>query len=234
MLVFNKLHPYSTCLILDHPFALPNMILERVSLDTDSNSSFVSLSTDKNHTKQVNICFDSLADVIFINEKKYRCVWDAAVIKYEEQIGTINSKYVETSVSILNEKTFDYIHKAKNLYESLNRIKLGKGSFDDILPLDSILAVSYIANTPCVLDPINIINRGQSILDVMSIEQIDNFSYKRYINKNSLNKTKSEPHMLLALKPKKKKSAKSILVTRKVSDIVTLLPILEDIKLSFI
>lgn len=233
-MVYNKLYPYYVRLTLEHPFVLPTVLLENVSLDTDSNSSFINKCIDKDHVRKINIWFDSLADMIFINGRKYRCIWDEAVIKYEDENGAINSKFVEPSVRIFNEKTFNYINMAKQLYIDFNKIKQGQGSFNELSPLKSILVVSSIGGVPCVLEPVGVINRGQSILDVISMDDINQYAYKRYINSKSLNNIKNEPNLLLALKPKKKKSAKSILITRKLSDIITILPIIDEVTLSIV
>ena len=210
----------------DFPYIIPQEVLDFVSIETTTNSCFL---TSNVRSRGICIEFKTISDLVLLNTTKYCEVWDQAVI-HDHGGCPIITPYTSKAIKRMNIDLCDFIQSINDSMLNFSLFLELKCIYTNQLNNRNVL---FECAKKMALGTIDVaINRGESVSDVVTAEYLSNFSCSDTIK--TPEKVRDCLSFLISCKPKKKKNANNKLFLKKGSDIVLVIPTNAYFKLTII
>lgn len=200
-------------------YKIPDVLLENIQLELNALGLFIDKQRDGKRSVLI-LHVEDLNDIYTLNLNHFINIWQAALSNYYDVSNSAYSNCVQKGINNILNAIVEFISEFVFLNNSLS---------NNLLETDSCEAIVSVNGEARLSKPIAVLQRGACVMDVISKEELSNYSYKRNIRDTSLDLPRRTSALLLGLKPKRKTKAKTELLLCSAEKLVYLVPNHSDI-----
>ncbi len=220
---------------LPYGYRIPDSILENMELELNVLGLFI--RKERNGKQPLLVVeFEDINDMPNLSTAEISNIFHAAFsnyildvnLKYHDCLGKVLRDFLNTLTGFLvefvtiNNNIDNYI--PNRLHPCADHTGKEDEKLKSELELNKYNALIEVKGDIRLSDVIAILPRGSSVIDAITEEELNNYSYKRNIRSTSLDIPRRFKTLVLGLKPKRKTKAKVELITTTIDQILYLIP----------